>query len=249
MPDLPQLKERVLASIRDRSLTPTPRWHFLAREWFIRFCALVALVVGSLSATLTFYIINTSWPLRTELVRSPLWSIVSVIPIVWFVLLAVAIGYAVHAVHRSRRGYRFNSSWLVTDALAVSLFAGAFLYAAGVGRAIDDYLIERAPGYPELSGHHPSRFFAPALGIRTGVIEMRGDALFLVGPDGETRLDTSALGDTLPRAALERPVRVVGTTTPEGVFKVEGVRPLRGRGGRMHRGFSEGERMMPAPAY
>ncbi len=246
-----ELGARVLHAIEERGIAPRPRWHFLVREWSIRTAALVALILGSWCAALTLYIVNASWPLRVELAHSPLWSVVSVVPLVWLVLFALALFYSVHAVHRMRRGYRFNSSWLVLGALVVSIFAGALLFAAGAGRALDDYLIAQAPGYAEISGHHPLRLRFPAQGVLVGVVEVRGTSTVLVAPDGEvTALDLSTVATPRPEL-YERPVRVVGTTTAEGIFEVHAIKPLRGRGLKRGPGMRlrEGERMPPHPAY
>lgn len=228
------LSTRVLSEIERKSLSPKPQWHFLAREWTIRAAAGAALLLGALSTALTLYIVNTSWPMRIQLIHTPLWSFVSVMPFVWLTLLVLGIAYSVHAMHRTRRGYRWNSSWLVMGSILASTLVGALIYAAGLGKTIDDYLITQAPGYGMLSGHFPQHLMRPHDGILVGVLETRENSVVLVEPDGTVvQLSFDLPHGKVPSYAFERPVRLVGTTTTDGVFRVEAIAPLRGPG----RGF------------
>jgi hypothetical protein len=143
----------------------------------------------------------------------------------------VGIAYSVHALHRTRRGYRWNSSWLVIGSILASTLVGALIYVAGLGKTIDDYLIAQAPGYGTLSGHFPQRLMRPHDGMLVGILETRENSVVLIEPDGTVVPLAFDLSEgSLPEFAFERPVRLIGTSTSEGVFRVDAIAPLRGPG-------------------
>ena len=234
------MSDRILDTIEKQGITPKPKWHFLLREWVVWSVALLALVLGSIASALTIYIVNATRFVEQEIHFSDLNTLFHLFPVLWLVLLGLGIFYTVYALHTTRRGYRWHSSWLVSAALLVSILVGWTAHAAGLGASIDRYLIAEVPLYKPLTGFEPMHWMNPNVGIVAGVIESVGEEEFIIRSlDGElfeiTTTATTTMHD-LMEIKEGVPVRVAGTTTDEEVFEASHVAPFRGRGGGKGRG-------------
>jgi hypothetical protein len=239
------LRDAVLERIERDAIQPRPVWYYLLHEWSIRVSATIALGVGSLATALTIYLLDVNRFAEQQTITSP-WSVVfSVLPWVWLVILGVALFYTVHAFRETRRGYRYNSKWLVLGAVVMSVVFGSGLYAMGLGEKVDDYLLAEAPFYQPITGFHYGRWMNMESGVLAGTILNVEDTMFSLHAVSGDIVTVRVTENTIVRpfggVVAGAQVRVVGTTT-KGVVNEEGgivfeayeVRPFVGRGGRMH---------------
>ncbi len=255
-PEEHSLRDSVLERIERDALKPRPVWHFLLHEWAIRISALLALALGSLATALTIYLIDVHRFAEQHTTPS-LWSAVfEALPWVWLAILGVALFYSVHAFRETRRGYRYNSKWLVLGAVAMSVLFGSVLYGMGFGAKVDSYLLAEAPFYQPLTGFHHSRWMDLDSGVLAGtVLETEEDTFTLQAVSGDV-IVVRILNTTVARpfGILVRgaEVRVVGAVATDVandmehiVFDALEIRPFSGRGGRMQeRTPVQGRRMM-----
>jgi hypothetical protein len=240
------LREAVLERIDRDALRPRPLWHFLLHEWSIRVSAVLALCVGSLATALTIYLLAVNRYTEQQVVTS-MWSVIfNTLPWIWLAIFGIALFYTVHAFRETRRGYRYNSKWLVLIALASSVFFGAGLYATGLGEKVDDYLLAEVPLYQPLTGFHHGRWMDIRSGVLAGTILEVGDDMFtLQAVSGDVvvvRITESTIVRPFGVLVTGAQIRVVGTSTEDVVieanafmFEAYEIRPFFGRGGRMHR--------------
>lgn len=227
------LRERVLTEIQEHGIEPKPRWHFLVHECMVWSVAALSLLVGSVAAALSFYIIDASRFTLHGLYYSDLYTFVEALPYIWLVLLCVGLVYGGYALRQTRRGYRFPLGYVVLGSVALSVLVGGFVHGAGWTEAIDRYLLTTMPSYRPLAGYHTEHWMHKEEGDLVGVIiELTEDAFTLEDLDGDVWTVTVASSTRRPPVPLlpAMRVRVVGTTTPEGVFAAEGLMPWRGRG-------------------
>jgi hypothetical protein len=161
------------------------------------------------------------------------------VPLLWLVLLSVGMFYTVHAFRGTRNGYRVRTAWLVLGALVASVGAGYGLHAAGVGEALDRYLLTEAPLYRPMSGFHPRHWMHAPAGVLVGeVTHVESDAFTLRTLEGEEwRIVEGTTTDPIPpcgaRTGTVREglrVRVFGTTTSEGTYVRFALCDFQGRG-------------------
>lgn len=231
--------ERVLLAIEKRGVQPKPSWHFLVHEGVVWAVALFALVVGSIASALTWYISDASYMIEQHIVSSNLRVLFEKLPLIWIVLLITGVGYTVHAIHTTKRGYRWPTTSLVGVAVVVSVAVGWSVYRAGFGEVIDRYLLAKLPLYQPVSGFYPEHWMARNGDMVVGVVEMVRDDGFVLHTihGGVTEVRILATTDIPHSVRIEEGfhVKVFGTTTCAGgeLFEATSVRPYRGRGG-MH---------------
>lgn len=236
------LSDQILGKIEQEHIAPKPKWHFLLHEWVVWFVAFAALVVGSIAATLSFYIADASRFIVRHIQLSDLHALFAAIPVLWLVLLSIGIFYTVHAVHSTRKGYKWHSSWLVGSALLTSVVFGWGAHTVGLGGSIDRYLLEEVALYKPLTGFEPMNYMDQTQGIVAGVVEEVYEESFIVRKiDGdllEVSVATSTVVHLHERLKEGMPIHVVGTTTAdEEVFEAQMIGAFRGRGGGHMRGM------------
>jgi hypothetical protein len=231
------LRERVLTSITEHGITPKPTWHFLLHESVVWLVACSALVVGSVASALTIYIASASRFMVHTIQFSSLEGLFEMVPLLWLMLFSCAVFYAIHAMRDTRRGYRLPITWLVVGAVGVSMGMGYVLYRMGVGILLDQYLLQTAPYYQPITGYHPHHWMRPQEGVLAGTVtEVEGDMYSIRSLDGiewKVRYATSSAAHCPLITQGVKPgmrVRVVGTSTQEGVYEAIEVCEFRGRG-------------------
>jgi len=229
---------RVLDTIEARAVHPKPSWHFLVREGMVWVVAGCTFLVGSIATALTIYIGDASYLVEHHIASRDSMTLFEKLPFIWIVLLVVGVGYTVHALHTTRRGYRWPTTSLVGIAVLLSTVAGWSMHRTGFSEVLDRYLLSTLPIYQPVSGFYPEHWMAYDRGVVVGVVEVtHHEGFSLRGLHGgvvEVRLTHTT---DVPRSVwIEEGVRlrVVGTTTIPGgvVFEASAVRPYHGRGGR-----------------
>jgi hypothetical protein len=235
------VRDSVLSRINTEGITPKAAWHFLLREWVVWIAVGVAFVAGGIASTLTFYIVNTSFFMEQYIEGSSADRLFDLVPFFWIALCVLALFYTVHAVRETRRGYMYNSRWLVTGSLVLSMIVGYAAHAAGVGESIDTYLLKEVPLYKPLTAFHAAQWMHPDAGILVGVVQnIDGNSIVLKSLAGEEHVVTFTTSTQVylsEQVYVGMPLRIVGTSTVSDnatVFHADSVGPFRGRGGRMH---------------
>lgn len=246
------MSERILQTIEKKGLTPKPKWHFFLKEWFVWGMVCVALFVGSVATALTIYIGNASRFIEHQIVFSDILFLFQLIPFLWVFLFGIAVFYTVYALRETRRGYKWNPSWLVGLAFGVSVLLGSSAYASGLGEAIDQYLLTEMPMYRPLTNFEPKMWMNSELGIVAGIVtEVRDEVFTIEKLDGElleVYVTSGCDRDDLDDIHEGMRIRLVGTTTQEGegkIFETFEIKPFYGRGGMMHQGQGQGQGVPP----
>ncbi|MBP9749983.1 MAG: hypothetical protein KBD21_04615 [Candidatus Pacebacteria bacterium] len=236
MPDRTSLADRVFETIETRGVEPKPRWHFLLHEWVVWGVTGVSFVVGSIATALTLYIVEASFITEQHIAHTDLGRLVGMLPWIWLLLIVVAILYGVYAFSTTERGYRWQTGYVVALALVLSICVGYGLHRSGLSEAIDRYLIAEVALYRPMSGFYAAHWMNVSEGRWVGVIteEVGQDVFVLHALDGEV-WNVHVSDETVFRGMEELQdrmrVRVVGTTTADGMCEAYEVRPFQGRGG------------------
>ncbi len=244
MPDQTSLAERVFETIETRGVEPKPRWHFLLHEWVVWGVACGMFVVGSVATALTIYIVEASFFVERHIGQTDLGRVFGMLPWIWLVLFVVAIVYAVHALGSTEHGYRWHIGYLALLSLGLSVCAGYVLDRSGMGEAIDRYLLTQVALYRPMSGFFPEHWMNVGEGRWVGVVAdgIESNVFVLHSIDGEewsVRVTEETVYHGLNEIHEQMRVRVVGTSTADGMCEAYEVLPFRGRGGGMHRAHSQ----------
>lgn len=240
MLDRTSLAERVFETIDTRGVEPKPHWHFLLHEWVVWGIACSMFLVGSVATALSLYIVDASFFVERHIVQTDLGRIFGMLPWVWLVLVVVAVAYAVYALTSTEHGYRWHVGYLVLAALFLSVCTGYALNRFGMGEAIDRYLLTQVALYRPMSGFFPEYWMNVSEGRWVGMVvdEVDPNVFVLHSIDG-TVWNVRVTDETVYRGLQDvreyMRVRVVGTSTEEGMCEAYEVHTFRGRGGGMRR--------------
>lgn len=230
------LSARLLEKIEAEQLEPKPRWRFLLHEGVVWGVVVAAFMLGTVATALTWYIVHATYAFGPYHPMIALDTLTDVVPWLWLVLLAVGVFYSIHAFQTTARGYRFNRNWLVLGAVAASVVFGGTLSAMGFSEAVDRYLLREVALYQPMSGYRAQHWMSAADGHWAGVVRMREPEMLLLETLDGNLVEVQLTELTVVRGMPEPPaqevyVRVVGTTTSDGMCEAYEIRPFRGRGG------------------
>ncbi|NBD74357.1 hypothetical protein GVX82_04950 [Patescibacteria group bacterium] len=227
-------KDRILTTIKDQQVTPTPRWRFLLREYLVWVVVVLALVLGAIAAGLVVFVGANLQLVPTGALPHALLSNL----FLWlgvFLLLATA---AVWQFGRTARGYRYSLASVGGGALATGLVGGVVLFACGGMPAADQMAQEAVPGYTPLSEQARTYWLAPSEGRLVGVVVFSGPRQHFVleDPSGGrwvVLMPTSSPADFGHYAYLtDARVRVRGVELPEQRFRACAAQAHRLQGDR-----------------
>lgn len=227
----------VLRRIESNQIQPRSRLFFQTRECVVWTFWFISVLLGALAVAVTLYVsLSVPHTLYEATHRNLLTALVSALPYLWF-LVFFATGYlAIVNLRYTNRGYRYKTVTLLGSSVVISFLLGAVLQAVGHGYNLDRVLGEWIEFYPSYEKQKYAMWQEPEEGRMIGTIMVLDTATSTDGTDESLlfsdvtenmwHIDTSELRDSdievLLASDLE-PVRLMGTTTSEGVFRVCGV--------------------------
>ncbi|OGF25960.1 hypothetical protein A2303_01370 [Candidatus Falkowbacteria bacterium RIFOXYB2_FULL_47_14] len=237
----------VLKTIEEKHIKPKPRWTFLLKDYAIWILGAFSLIVGSLAFSVIIYMLkNNDWEVYRHLSGSLPGFVVITMPYFWLIFLAIFTLAVHYNFKHTKTGYRYRLPAVIAASMVLSVVLGGILYGAGVGRAIDDVLSEKAPGfYRVIVNPRMDMWARPDQGFLLGLIidaEGREDFRLL---DFDRRLwDISAHDAKIPpflKIEAGSRIKMIGDKTGENGFRALIIMPVGpGRGMLHHPGFMLG---------
>lgn len=173
------LSQEILKKIKHDKIQPKPRWQFLLKDVFVWGLGGISLVIGSLASSVVIYmILNNDWEEYMHLSDSLFEFIFITLPYFWLLLLVLFIIIVEYNIRNTKKGYKLNLPVLTFGTVFFSVLFGAFLYSAGIGKAIDNKLAENIPTYDKFFNKDNQRmkmWMRPEKGVLMGVIVTMDD--------------------------------------------------------------------------
>jgi len=233
--------QKLLSKIKGNKLSPTPRWHFLLKNYVIWVVGGLSLLIGAGAVSvLTYLTINND--LQIHHVLNKTWGEVMLLtlPYFWLIFLGLFILVIYYNIKHTKRGYRYPLWAVLVVAILSSVILGEGLFLLGVGEKIDSIFSRRAPLYARLINPQLEFWSQPAEGRLVGlpmeILEDEGEG------GGFTLVDcnkkewqiipaSSTVNEILENMPLRGdiqtpPIRLLGEEVSEGVFIVEKIMPL-----------------------
>lgn len=239
--------------IKADKIAPTPRWHFLFKNYAVWGSGALALIIGGLACSVIAYLIrHNDWNIYGRLTGSFWEFVILTLPYFWLLFLAAFIGIIYYNIRHTKKGYRYPLPLLVAGTIAASVLLGGLFFRVGLGQAIDDVLGRRAPFYENVINRQFQFWVHPESGRLIGrILEILPDnQAILADPSGqEWRVIFN--GAPLPPNMIlrpDQPIRVFGEIIGENEFRIREILPLP-RPGRRYwdRDFERPHR--PAPRW
>ena len=143
-----QLPDNIIKTIEERNLVPTPRWRFLLTRSVFWVLAVLSVVVGSIAFVVAYYVFFDNDGISlSSLQQSSIQDIAQSIPYIWLVILAIFTLTAYYGFRKTRKGYRYATTMVVTASIVASILLGITLNAFDFGQVVHKYLLSHTDFY------------------------------------------------------------------------------------------------------
>lgn len=228
---LEKLQQQILAKIKNESLSPKPRWHFLLKERLVWTFGALALLVGGAAVSVMLYLAKSNeWFILAEGDRSfAAWLLLS-LPYFWLVFLALFLWLLSYNLKHTRSGYRYPTVLIALAAVMASILLGVAFFALGLGAKIDDVLGRQAPLYDRVFNPHIDLWSRPEEGRLSGLVVALTDEEHFLLADRERGEWLVKNNDNDDLVVIGQPIRLVGAMSGEREFtasKILAMKPGR----------------------
>lgn len=223
--------EELLDKIKTKHLLPTPKWHFLLKNYVVWGIGFLSLVIGGLAFSVIIYMFSyNDWNIYDKLSSSFTEFVILTLPYFWIVLLIFFIIVINYNIKYTKQGYRYHVSVILAVSIILSIGLGVLFFGLGMGQAIDDILGERMPFYERIINRRIVDWNRPEQGRLTGIIvsSPADDKFILFGFDKhEWEVShTNAKLDPFAEIKIGLPVRLIGRQTKSYFFEAEQILPV-----------------------
>lgn len=227
------LGQKIIDKIKQNSLEPTPRWHFLLKEWLVWLVGGLSLLVGAAAVSVMIYLSkNNDLFIYDQVGRSfGGWLLLS-LPYFWIVFLALFVWILFYNIKHTKRGYRYPLFLIALFAILASVLLGGLFSLVGLGEKVDDVLGRQAPFYDLVFNPHIDIWSHPEEGRLSGLVISRVDKshfalidrekgewqVVYVGEDDDDKDNMIVVG---------QPVRAIGKVVGERSFSAQTIMTMK----------------------
>lgn len=226
------LRNKVLDEIKNKNITPKPRWQFVGRDLLFWGAFAVSVGVGSVAfGAMLDRITSIDWDIYPQLGRGPILHVFMSFPYLWVVVVALFSLLAIYNFRHTKEGYRYRPIVVITTSIIISIVGGTALFFAGCGGPIDERVAQRPPLAP-LAFEHPRDVWGqPERGLLAGEIlaiddeEKSFHLRDLTGEPWQVRYWRAVYQIPLFPSAR---VKIIGEIIGDHLFEADQIRPWRG---------------------
>lgn len=235
---------KLLDKIRGAHIKPRPKWQFLLKDYVVWGFGVAALLIGGAALAVIIYLVRfDDWSVYSQIGDSFFEFALLTLPYFWLVLFALFVAAVNYNIKHTKRGYKYSLPSVVSVSLVLTLFSGLLFSWAGLGRAIDNTLGERAPFYTQIFNRGFYYWSNPAEGRLVGIPVVAAAENEFIFIDNNNKEWTVTAADLPGNFEFKPgpPLRLLGEQTGENTFRADKVLPL-GPG----RGFLRRPHSMPS---
>jgi hypothetical protein len=224
--------QALLEKIKTKHLLPTPKWHFLLKNYVVWGIGFLALIIGGLAFSVIIYMFSyNDWNIYDKLSNSFTEFVVLTLPYFWIVFLIFFIAVVNYNIKYTKQGYRYHASVIVAVSVILSMGLGVLFFGLGLGQEIDDILGERMPFYEQIINRRIVDWNRPEAGRLTGIVvasSSTNKVFTLFGFDKHEWEINYANAKFAPFAEIKigLPVMLIGKQTKSYFFEAEQILPV-----------------------
>lgn len=236
--------EKLIESIRDQDIRPTPRWRFTLKNSLLWLGFLLAVLLGALAFSVVLFAVQqTDFNVVSHLTHSRLELFLGLLPFVWIGFLIVFLVLAFYSVRHSRKGYKFTAARLAGYSAALSILLGTLFFIGGGAQQLEKAFAVHVSLYESVQEKKMKLWSMPEEGYLSGKIGQANPAFLLLEDfNGKTWKVYYENAFVPPVVGLEpgETVKLIGKMLTEDEFEAAEIRPWGGPGNRMrNRGKQE----------
>ncbi len=182
-----QISEQILNEIKQRRLSPRPRWQFLLLNSLWWLAAGLTVVAGGLSLALVINSFNTNDWAWAEYNGGWLSLAIGALPLAW---LAAGLGLSLfgeYNLHHTKNAYRWKPIWILLTVLILTSGLAFGLERSGLAEELDEVLSPNLPSFLLAPTDQEGFWNKPERGLISGkVVEEKPDSVILEDASGKT---------------------------------------------------------------
>ncbi len=226
------ISQEILETIKEKKITPKPKWQFLFKNYFIWAITGIFLIIGGLSAAVIIYMIdNNDWDLYQQASDSLLGFIFATLPYFWILFLILFVFIADYNFRQTKGGYRYGLTKIILSTVLFSLILGFLFYNIGLARTIDR-VFNDIPIYERIMEHRHQIWMQPNRGLLVGqVLSARDENNFILKDLNGEDWQVFCCRDMVIEEKLEKglKIRAIGQEKENNNFEALKIMPLIGR--------------------
>jgi len=230
------IKNNILKKIENKNLLPKPKWHFLAKEYFVWIMGvLFVFVEGMVFSLIIFRFSNSDFDTLFSFTNNFFEFAIKYAPYLWIFFFIFFLVVSVYNFLHTKRGYRFNIVKIASFVFLISIVFGFFFYKIGLADMADHQLGRNLSFYQEMREQRKELWNNPEAGFLSGRIISYDKKKNLILRDfngEEWDILLSHLDDkSLFVLSSSKEIKLVGVLEGRHFFKACVIRPwnIRGR--------------------
>ncbi len=241
--DNADFENKLLAKIKDKKISPKPRWQFLLKDSVVFLAGLMALLIGAAAISVMIYLFKyNDWEIYDQTKKSFLEFFILTLPYFWGIFLAFFVFILSYYLRHTKKGYHYSELLIIGASIILSVILGTCFYAAGFGEKLDNILGSRAPFYDQIINRHVDFWSRPNEGRLSGlvidksipgqfVLVDRGNQAWVVDIENSEPYSGAVI-------VVDKPIRLLGEIIGEHVFRADKLLPLTAGRDFFHRSDS-----------
>lgn len=251
MNDKKDFGQELLAEIKMKKISPTPKWRFILKNILIWIVGILSLCLGSVATSLIMHMLRyNDFDAFDRVGPRQFEMIFFAIPFFWLVCLAIFTVLVFYNIKKTKNGYRYPAFAIVVGSILSSVVLGGIFFRIGLGRLVDDVASKNAPFYDKVINPRMGFWDMADEGRLAGLVaEKKTDKkIIVVSKETEWNVVLSENIDAKDFDIIEvgKPARFLGEKKSENEFIADKILPMEA--GREFFSRMEGRRMMqPRP--
>ncbi len=229
-----EISKKIIDKIKNEDLKPTPKWHFLLRDYIIWSFFIISILLGSISfSVIIFFLSQGDWDVYKFLNKGLLEYVILSFPYFWMIFIFFFLGVAYYNCKHTKAGYKYNHYLIIIFSIIISFLLGFTMFIFGFGEKVDSILIGRFPRYEQnLMNRQKAIWNHPEEGLLIGnIIGFQGRNFNL--KDFDKRVwqvrgnDATWIGG-IPKKDEEILVKIIGKKEGAFIFRAKIIKRIKG---------------------
>lgn len=235
--------QELLDKITEEQIKPSPRWHFLLKNYIFWSVFLLFAVFGSIAFSIILYaVIESDFNLLSS-ACSKIESLFSILPLLWILFLGIFSIVSIFGIRHTKTGYRYSFLKILSFNILLSVFLGALFFYTGGAEKMERIFAKNVPIYKSFEERKISRWSNPENGFLSGIILENKNAkiIFMEDWDGKKWEINFEKAVIKGRIFLEKDtkIKMIGEISVDNVFIATQIGPWERIGKRRNINYQE----------
>jgi len=228
--------QKLLNKITAEQIKPSPRWHFILRNYIFWSVFLIFVVLGSIAFSIILYAITENDFDLLSFSGSKIEFLFSVLPLLWILFLVIFSIISIFGIRHTKTGYRYSFLKILSFNILLSIFSGALFFYTGGAEKMERIFAENISVYKSFEERRISRWSHPENGFLSGLIlENKSKDIILIkdfnGMKWEINIQDAFIRSKLYLNQGEK-IKITGEILEDNIFTAQEIRKWEGRESR-----------------